>query len=1461
MAKFKRDEARSFGFLWLLTGGIFAVLSAWAMYNEIVVRTPWRDEQKEFFKVELDQAKRNLARQESIFKTVKSYDNGAKTGAEKLADLQNEQKAFEGKKAQEPYASAANELKKLNDDYATAEQKKTFAKSDLDEAYYYRTLADYDRDESEGKARAALESRHTGEGRLAADKAFLDPPLGTQPSECPPKVKAKDNCADLLHIENEIVRNKSHESGSKAAGAQFPDTKDELAESAKKAREVLDRLEKELGHQKRIDAAVNEMLEIDEKRQADKAKMAPVDDRAEELEREIAKVNRPIEEAQRRLKTAEERANPKFDVANVIGSLVGIYEINQLVTDWNGTMQVDRCTTCHMGVDSANYGDLTVPRKFRTHPMRSALFNSHPVDKFGCTSCHQGQGRATESMAAHSVFRLQDHAGGDRWELTGDEFWEDPMLQIGDLVKIQIDARNDTFEADVGTGRFVTFQIPRTTYAKEVDFFGQLQMMMQQELLKSPLATQWRVRVMKIDNRVNVGLEALNTDAETMPKKPAFRMRFTKKPELADVLGFANRANLPGNPVAADGVLKCQTWCSAVLPPTVPVRFDQCTPGAMRCAVGAARSTQTCNLVQDSANKIEGSYEWSDPIACDPDPSKPCAASTGEKCGEAIAVSYQPPSGRNGMQVPPAFRDRFIQSLPETQSSCMKCHAGDSDLRPHKSKAQYILAQRDAAARAVQVKACAKVLAAACDPKDPACAKQREECTKLTTEEPPQLGDDPEKMPDLAPTLVEGRNLFKRLNCTGCHILDGFPGNRNAGPSLNNISSKVSAKWLTEWIRYPRAWRAKTRMPTLWPVPIDPESKRPYAPSSAEYVNWETRMRSETLAIAAYLWDRSEHPELQGPVGGKDLSTPPPPQPPLRATIEKDYSEDELAKLGSNAQEGQKIFETIGCKGCHAVGSDEAEPWKARERDIAPNLGNVGNKMSVSFMAYWVENPSRYWHGTRMPNLRLSKAEAGSVAMFLAQQKNPPLNPARVDDEEMKKLADDASRKELASKGALLIANYGCFGCHQIAGFEAYAPIAPELNGFSHKDVHTLDYGYAITDHHQKTWETFVVWKLDSPRIYATDRIELRMGDYDLSPREITALTVFLKGLSEEKVRPELYPEDHADYKAMMQGKDLVEEYNCKGCHSIEGLGNEIQATIKKGPVGLQQSDDELSKQYGPPSLSGEGLRVQPEWLYQFISDPGGHPIRPFLHPEVYWGGKDQEKIPDDRRAIRMPTFPLEAEQITSIIRYFSQWDGAPYPYQPSRKVDLTPDQKLSVMIHLNSNEDGGVRCVQCHYVNVLPRERALADWKALAPNLANAPMRLRPEWVKAWVENPKDFLAYTKMPPLWTNSSGDPDPFGPAKAWTKPPGVKYENGDEQIAAFRDFLFTLKPDARLPEAGKEEGSPLATGVPNNEMEGPLMMPTGDAVEKPNDGKDAKDAKDKGGAKKPGAPPQPPKKNP
>ena len=68
----------------------------------------------------------------------------------------------------------------------------------------------------------------------------------------------------------------------------------------------------------------------------------------------------------------------------------------------------DRCITCHQGVTWKGLENAEEP--FRSHPKE--ILKKHPIEKFGCTICHGGQGYATDSEAAHGFV----------------EFWEEPLL-------------------------------------------------------------------------------------------------------------------------------------------------------------------------------------------------------------------------------------------------------------------------------------------------------------------------------------------------------------------------------------------------------------------------------------------------------------------------------------------------------------------------------------------------------------------------------------------------------------------------------------------------------------------------------------------------------------------------------------------------------------------------------------------------------------------------------------------------------------------------------------------------------------------------------------------------------------------------------------------------------------------------------------------------------------------------
>ncbi len=65
--------------------------------------------------------------------------------------------------------------------------------------------------------------------------------------------------------------------------------------------------------------------------------------------------------------------------------------------------RVDRCMSCHAGINKAGFEDQ--PNPWKTHPRRELYLGKHPPEKFGCTPCHGGQGPAVNSVeTAHGNF-------------------------------------------------------------------------------------------------------------------------------------------------------------------------------------------------------------------------------------------------------------------------------------------------------------------------------------------------------------------------------------------------------------------------------------------------------------------------------------------------------------------------------------------------------------------------------------------------------------------------------------------------------------------------------------------------------------------------------------------------------------------------------------------------------------------------------------------------------------------------------------------------------------------------------------------------------------------------------------------------------------------------------------------------------------------------------------------------
>ncbi len=107
-----------------------------------------------------------------------------------------------------------------------------------------------------------------------------------------------------------------------------------------------------------------------------------------------------------------------------------------IVDDVNFTRvpKMDRCTTCHLAIDRKGYE--SYPQPFRTHPNLATYLGSdspHPLNRIGCTVCHDGMGQSvTFRDAAHTP---RDEKQAHEWEETrhweAPHYWDYPMLPVG----------------------------------------------------------------------------------------------------------------------------------------------------------------------------------------------------------------------------------------------------------------------------------------------------------------------------------------------------------------------------------------------------------------------------------------------------------------------------------------------------------------------------------------------------------------------------------------------------------------------------------------------------------------------------------------------------------------------------------------------------------------------------------------------------------------------------------------------------------------------------------------------------------------------------------------------------------------------------------------------------------------------------------------------------------------------
>ncbi len=559
-----------------------------------------------------------------------------------------------------------------------------------------------------------------------------------------------------------------------------------------------------------------------------------------------------------------------------------------------------------------------------------------------------------------------------------------------------------------------------------------------------------------------------------------------------------------------------------------------------------------------------------------------------------------------------------------------------------------------------------------------------------------------------APRLDAGMRIVETLGCWGCHRIDGLEkqGLPRVGPSLERVAAKVPKDWTTRWVMDPAAFRANTKMPTFFYLENFVDVSGPRKPDAAqERMNAQGKIENDTMvnSIVAYLYDRSRSVDVP-PVAGR-----------------------------GDATRGAKLIAERGCFGCH-----EADPKAQRDltgtyRQFGPNLAGVGSKASRDWLYHWIRDPRAWNPDAKMPNLRLTDADALDIAEYLTTLKGPStfdgLALPKTDEKVLESIAlyfqmstktlfdakAELAKMDLHAKevyaGRNLIAHYGCYACHAIPGFEDAKPIGTELTEEGSKAVHRLDFGFIHIPHTRHDWFRT---KLHEPRIFDRDRArgweeKLRMPNFRLSPRELDQAVTAVLGFQQLNAAPQVVKQLSPAEAAIERGRRIVKDNNCQGCHVIEGFGGSFRSLV---------ADASLA----PPIIQGEGAKVQSGWLFEFLQTPRTGEIRPWLE-------------------VHMPTFGFTDAELNDLTLYFASLDRASYPFLVAdgdgNPATWAAGKKVFELL----------KCAQCHPRSIEDLNRPGIDRATLAPNLQMAAKRLRHDWIADWIRRPDEWMPGTRMP------------------------------------------------------------------------------------------------------------------
>jgi mono/diheme cytochrome c family protein len=512
----------------------------------------------------------------------------------------------------------------------------------------------------------------------------------------------------------------------------------------------------------------------------------------------------------------------------------------------------------------------------------------------------------------------------------------------------------------------------------------------------------------------------------------------------------------------------------------------------------------------------------------------------------------------------------------------------------------------------------------------------------------------------------------------------------------------------------------------------------------------------------------------------------------------------------TGSQAGDVLIADFRCAACHTDIETGAVPEKT-----APDLAEVGGRISPEYLRRFLASPSSAHPGTTMPDLLSNHPEADrdriaeALTHFLVAQSKAVFStevPAPIDRQQ----------------GQALFHSVGCVACHGPKETLTEAQQNPNRNNDDDNDDPVLaakeaveptavPLGHVAAKYSPSSLSQFLFQPL---RVRSSGR----MPDLKLTPAESLAIAGYLLG---EQAPPgaALVP----DEVLVAQGRKYFQQLNCAACHSLPGMtaappvGSLKDANLTRGclsktdmrsprfPLADAQvkaivaslrerptaDSDKLvvaktltafrciachvRDDYGgvhddhnpyfsgselklgddgriPPPLTLIGAKLQPAWMKKVLFD--GESVRHYM-------------------ATRMPQYgTANLHRLPDLLARLDVMEGPELklPNSESRTASEREQEKLLRQAGRELLGDKGLNCIACHHFNGKAAEGSQGI------DLLTSYPRLQSVWFNRYLRNPGAFRPRTVMPSAW--------PGGVASHTTILDG----NTDRQIEAIWYYL-------------------------------------------------------------------------